>query len=358
MFDSSSAAGRVSGVIHFRAGALVFETSSGIAVELPLQGLEISEGGAGQRMYFFKHPSQPDATIYSTDRGVLKAPQLAATLESSEQVGKARRRRLGRRALLVASLLLIAGCLAGAWLLRIAAVNFAVRNIPPEWETALGRAAVQSVQGQVIDDPQADLLLEEMLRPLLAAAGDTGPPTYEFHIVDDDAINAFAAPGGIIIVNRGLLQAAERPEQVLGVVAHEMAHVTMRHGVRAMVDSMSWRLLLGLATGGTDMPVEWIDAGSKLVQLRHSRKQEQEADEVGWEHLVRAGIDPRGLAEFFEVADSQHPHDSWELLQTHPAPQSRIDGLNKRWEKLSDKGRFKPIDPEQLRKLKEELGLR
>ena len=281
---------------------------------------------------------------------------MSGTLESSDQVRQSRRRVRTRRVLLVTSLLLILGGTFGVWLLKNALVGAVVARIPAEWEQSLGRAAFESVRGNFVRDAEAAELLEALVQPLIDTVGEGAPESFTFRIARDDAVNAFAAPGGYVVINTGLLQAADRPEQVLGVVAHEIAHVTQRHGLRAMVDSLSIRILLGLVSGGTDLPRELVDNSSRLLQLRHSRKQEREADDVGWEHLLRAGIDPRGLEEFFQVVQQEHPHEPFEFLSTHPASESRIEELRDRWKEV-DAAKIKPVDPQLLTNLKKQLKL-
>lgn len=352
MFDESASAGRVSGSIRFEPGVLLFETAKGRQIALPLEGLQIEDGGGSQRMIFFKHPDHENA-VFTSDKRILKAPQLNTAGSDSNDVTRVRRRIFNRRALLTASLLLIGGGVFGVWLLKNVMVSVVVRNVPLEWEQALGKAAMASASPTLIEDAEAEQMLEKMLAPLLETAPPDAPP-FEFHISRDDTINAFAAPGGYVVINSGLIEKAERPEQILGVVAHEMAHVTQRHGVRGIVDSMSIRLLLAITTGGTDMPAEWVDGGSRLLQLKHSRKQESEADEVGWKHLERAGIDPSGLEEFFRLVQNEHSHLSVELLSTHPAPASRIERLQQRSQAAAP---VAPVSPELLLNLKEHLGL-
>ena len=196
--------------------------------------------------------------------------------------------------------------------------------------------------------------LERRIR--VAAIGDARYP-FRFHIARDPSINAFALPGGNIVVHTGLLSASDRPEEVLGVLGHEIAHVTRRHGIRRVADSLSTRILIGVLLGGTDIPAGWIDAGTGLITLSYSRDQESEADDVGWDYLVAANIDPRGLKEFF---DKLHDHGGLtppELLSTHPAPDNRSSILAARWQQVHDKDRFRPVDPAAFLELKKRLGL-
>lgn len=357
MFDPESPAGRVSGTIRIAAGILVFETEGGKRLELPLSEVELTDGGTAHRKIFFKHPRHPDHGVFTSERAILKDPQLSATLDTRDRSGDVRRRMRRRRVALWVSLLVLVGLGVGLWVAKNAAVEYVVRRVPAEWEADLGRAAVAGVAAEELHDPESLEMLRQLLAPLLETvrADDPHHFAFEFHIVDDETVNAFAAPGGQIVIYTGLLRKAERPEQLAGVVAHELAHVTRRHGVRAIVHSLGLRILLGVVFSGTDVPSQLVDRGSQLLQLKHSRSQELDADEVGWQYLVSSGIDPRGMEEFFALVSE---HDSIEraltLISTHPAPQSRIDELRRRREELGGR-EFQPLDEDLWRRLRERV---
>jgi predicted Zn-dependent protease len=146
---------------------------------------------------------------------------------------------------------------------------------------------------------------------------------FQFRIADDPTINAFALPGGFITVNIGLLNKAGSGEEIAGVLAHEIAHVTLRHGTHRVLRQLGTATLLAVVFGGTDIeaPVSLLGG---LLNTAYDRDQEAHADEVGLETLRRAGLDPKGMARFFERVASESSLSALpEVLSTHPDPGNR-----------------------------------
>ncbi len=194
-------------------------------------------------------------------------------------------------------------------------------------DRAIGASAAQQLTlgGGECPNPAARAYVEELARPLLDAAGEL-PFEFEFRVADDPAVNAFALPGGYVTVNRGLLEAAETGEEVAGVLAHEIQHALLRHGTRRVLRRFGGRALLWLATGGSDVHV-FAQSVGYLTELDYDRVQESEADREGLELLVRAGVDPRGLATFFERLRAMGGSALPELLSTHPDPGNRAEAV-------------------------------
>lgn len=192
--------------------------------------------------------------------------------------------------------------------------------VPVSVDQKLGLLAETSLGVRDCPNPAAKRYVEELARPLLDAAGPL-PFTFQFRAVDDSAVNAFALPGGFVIVNRGLLEAAETGEEVAGVLGHEIQHALLRHGTRRIVREMGGSIALSLLLGGSDLQ-RYAEAASNLTGLKYGRAEESEADRQGVALLLRASIDPAGLARFFERLsnDSLAPP---ELLSTHPDPGNR-----------------------------------
>jgi predicted Zn-dependent protease len=162
----------------------------------------------------------------------------------------------------------------------------------------------------------------------LAATTD-GKYAFNVYVANDEVLNAFAAPGGHVVIFRGILEEAEKPEEVAGVLAHEMAHVTEGHPRRGMVQALGYGVFR-LITPGDD------NIGAELVKSafanRYSRDDELEADRTGVGMLNAAGIDSRGLTVFFDrlSAKGQEIPGALEFLSTHPSGETRkaeLDGL-------------------------------
>jgi predicted Zn-dependent protease len=209
-------------------------------------------------------------------------------------------------------------------------------------EAQLGRSVVAQLRsaGAIMDDP----LLTEYIQGVgarLAGHASDGDQDFNFFIVDDSAINAFALPGGYIGVNAGLLLTSESESELAGVLAHEVAHVTQRHIARSIYDSqrssmlniatMLAAILLGAAAdiggGATTGLITAAQAATIQRQINFTRANEHEADRVGMETLSSAGFDPTGMSSFFEKLSRRYGNSRLQvpaILQTHPVTTARI----------------------------------
>jgi predicted Zn-dependent protease len=208
-------------------------------------------------------------------------------------------------------------------------------------EAQIGRGVMLQLRnaGVVIDDT----FLSENLSTL-GSQLDTHETNVEFNfdffIVKDDRINAFALPGGYIGVNSGLVLASETESELAGVLAHEISHVTQRHIARAAYDNqrssivslaaMLAALVLGAASDmSSDAMTGVISASQALAaqrQINFTRSNEHEADRVGIELLSGAGFNPYGMSSFFEKLGRRYGSSQAvpELLQTHPVTSDRV----------------------------------
>ncbi|MEO1246613.1 MAG: M48 family metallopeptidase [Pseudomonadota bacterium] len=160
---------------------------------------------------------------------------------------------------------------------------------------------------------------------------------WEMAIFDEDAINAFAMPGGKIGVFKGILKAAQDQDQLAAVIGHEIAHVTARHSAerasRAVTTGVGIQVaavLLGAGhSGATYTAYEALNAGAQLgIMLPFNRGQESEADVVGLEYMARAGFDPRASVPLWQNMSKESGSAAPpEFLSTHPSSSTRIDQL-------------------------------
>ncbi|MEO5830805.1 MAG: M48 family metalloprotease [Rhodanobacter sp.] len=199
----------------------------------------------------------------------------------------------------------------------------------------------------VVDDP----LLDDFINDLgyrLVASSDKPKEHFSFLIVKDPEINAFAAPGGYIAVNSGLLTITRDESELAGVIAHEIGHITQNHLQRAFEDSkkdaplMALVLLGAIASGASshsgDAPMAVLAGGQGLIaqkSINFTRKDEVEADRVGIQTLAKAGFDPNAMAGFFQrmqdaMSAGAGGEDVPALLQTHPVTTSRISDAKAR----------------------------
>ena len=144
--------------------------------------------------------------------------------------------------------------------------------------------------------------------------------SFEVHVLDLDIPNAFALPGGQIVLFRGLIDAAGSPDEVAGILAHEMGHVTERHGTQRLVESLGLAFFFGVLLG--DLSGGAIGtAGTAFISLGFSREAEAEADRVALALLESGGMGAGGLADFFARLESKQGKlaGAFELLSSHPS---------------------------------------
>jgi predicted Zn-dependent protease len=161
---------------------------------------------------------------------------------------------------------------------------------------------------------------------------------FDIHISPSPDINAFALPGGIVVMNEGLLRKAESIEEVAGVLAHEMAHVERRHTFKSLANRIGYLggLVLLSTIIGADAAIV-IAKGADLVSLKHSRDDEREADAQGMYFLNNAKVDGKGMISFFKkLHDTETTsmggagatiNRSLQFLNTHPLSSERVERL-------------------------------
>jgi predicted Zn-dependent protease len=226
--------------------------------------------------------------------------------------------------------------------------------VSPQQEHQLGRAWLSLLRGQVkqLNDPQLKDFVETSVYRL-SETSQLNDRRLEFILIDSKELNAFAAPGGIVGVNGGLFFNAQTEGEYIGVLAHELAHLSQRHfarGVEAqqrMQLPMMAALLAGIviaASGAGDAGIAAI-AGSQAAaiqeQRRFSRQNEQEADRIGIINMEKAGYDPRNMPTMFERLMRQYRFDARppEFLLTHPVSESRIADTRNRAEQAAKGGK-------------------
>ncbi len=199
----------------------------------------------------------------------------------------------------------------------------------------LGRSVYRKLLsvGLVETNPLLDRYINDLGFRLLAGI-DNRVRDYRFFIVREDAVNAFAVPGGYIGVNRGLIAQARTQHQLASVMAHEIAHVELRHGLDSMekASEVNTKTILaaiaGLVIGGPAGSAVLYGgiAGGQQAMVNFTRENEYEADRIGIELMGNAQFDPQGMAEFFAIMGklSGSSGAGIEYLRTHPLSNNRV----------------------------------
>jgi predicted Zn-dependent protease len=204
----------------------------------------------------------------------------------------------------------------------------------PQQDVEVGRQSAQQILAEtpMLEDPQIEGYIKQLGAKLASkAAGERFP--YQFRVVATREVNAFALPGGFLFVNAGAIAAARNEGELAGVMAHEIAHVALRHGTNQATKAQLARAglgILGSIAGSGENPdlgqaVGAIGGlGANMLFLKYGRTAEKEADLEGARILVEAGYDPRDMANFFKTLQDQGGQRVPEMLSDHPDPGNRV----------------------------------
>ena len=202
--------------------------------------------------------------------------------------------------------------------------------IPVTWEQQLGQFIANEIAPP--ESQCQDLQLEKALETIsntLSQPLQSNPYRFTITVVDKPTFNALAAPGGNILVFRGLLKETDTPEELAGVLAHEMQHILLRHGMRMLVQQISMAFVVAALSGDASGIMTFgLQAAHTLQSLSYSRGAEEQADEQGLHLLLRANIDPKGMIAFFDnLKDKHQPGLLPQYLSTHPSADERMSRL-------------------------------
>jgi Zn-dependent protease with chaperone function len=204
-----------------------------------------------------------------------------------------------------------------------------------------GRQAAAEVEQKlpILRDPEVQSYVERVGQRLVSSIPQEFQHPefrYFFKVINAREINAFALPGGPMYINRGMIEAARTEGEMAGVMAHELAHVALRHGTAQATKAQKYSTLAGIGAiagaiiGG--VPGAIVGQGSQVAVgtyfLKFSREYETEADILGAQIMAQAGYDPRDLANMFRTIQSQGGSGGPEFLSSHPNPSNRYERIN------------------------------
>ena len=208
-----------------------------------------------------------------------------------------------------------------------------------EQDVQLGKESAAEVEKKmkVVDNPELQSYISTVGKKLTSSA-DAGDFPYSFKVVVDKSINAFALPGGPMYIHTGLIAAADNESQMVGVMAHEVSHVALRHGTNQASKQQMLQLPAMLAsqaagTGGMlgTLSQLGINLGANSVLLKFSRGAETEADLLGTRLMHAAGYNPAELANFFRKLEAEGGNQNKLVemfMASHPNPGNRVQAVH------------------------------
>jgi len=325
-------------------------SGDGVDRAVPASALSLAAGGWRRDAIVLAWQEDGRTWAVTVDDARLGAELLAAlpsrfAADAARLARQARRQRRGQRlALAVVALVVLLPLAAGVtlYLLRDRILDAVTRRLPLTLDARLGELARRQVagSGQLIQEGPAVEAVRRIGARLVAQA-PAQPFEFRFELLRDRAVNAFAAPGGLVVVHAGLLAEARSADELAGVLAHEVTHVLERHSLRQLLFELglttSARLLLGLPDGVADAVAS---AAVNLGALRFSRDQERAADRGGVELLARARLPATGLESFFERL-ARREGTIPAMVSTHPPSAERAAALRRL---IEERGAW-PVEP-------------
>lgn len=233
-----------------------------------------------------------------------------------------RRRHRSRRLAVIGTLL--AGCLLVGFIAFPLFSGLVAPLVPESVVVAVGAEMIKDTasKGSFCVAPEGRAALERVAQRLADQAGDR---QLKIYVSDQEILNAFAAPGGHIVLYQPIIAQASSADEVAGVLAHEIGHVVARHPTQALVEAVGYRIFSAMTPG--DPQTEQV--AQALLTNHYSRSHELEADRLGVEMLNAAGMDSRGLFSFFDrIKESgDDVPGAVQFMSTHPSGETRRENL-------------------------------
>ena len=313
------------------SGLEISLTETGRTFRWPLAGVRQTQGFYEGEQVRLEHGGEISDALLIADVAFLTALRAAAPDVAPAFHDPRRRRFFAAAGVLAAIATLAVAAALYAWGIPGLA-DVAASRVPVAWEVAIGEAAVPELApaGKRCQDPERERRIDEITAVLLRTVPQARYP-FRVTVVDHPMVNAFATPGGFIVVFRGLLDRTDNAEELAGVLAHEIQHVLHRDATRAILRQASTSLLVAALVGDVSGVMAFgVQSARTLGDFHHSRDAERAADRDGLAMLQAASIDPAGMLAFFrtmERLEGTQPAIA-QYLSTHPASSDRLQALS------------------------------
>lgn len=304
--------------------ALHIHMPEGDTLSWPIDGLRQTQGGLSTQEVRFEFGDEPRVLVVHDPAF---ADFLRATYPAVRRVVRRRWQATHVAAWSIGAV--AAATLLYMWGAPLASTRIA-ESLPPSLEVAMGDevAAGLTAADRVCGDSASLAALDVVLHRLLVPLGET-PYRFRIVVLRDSVVNAFAAPGGFIAVNSGLLAATRTPEEFAGVLAHEIAHVTLRHSTRAIIREVPLRLAVSALLGESGANT-LAGFASSMGALTYRRADEAEADSAGMALLLAARVNPSGMVSFMRTLNARDGETPAFVtyLSSHPQTADRLAKLD------------------------------
>lgn len=325
-------AARHRAVIRLLRTGLEVNTENGATTSWPYGETRQTQGSyAGQEIRLERGGEYPEVLLIGDPAFLTSLHRLAPEIAGQFHDPDRRGARVGLTAL---AALAVIGLTAALYVWGIPGLAAVVAPyVPTSWEARLGRTVSEHLAppNRRCVEATGMQAIRDITETLLAPAQNS-PYTFRVIVANNPSVNALAAPGGYVVVFRGLLEATQSAEELAGVLAHEFQHILLRHSTRALLRYASTGLLVAAVTGDVSGAMAFGVEGARLLgELRYSRQDEEEADREGLRMLVDAGVDPAGMIAFFETLEHRQGAAPTlpAYLSSHPTTESRIQRLRR-----------------------------
>lgn len=341
VFGPGDLGAKQSGTVTVSGDGLTVVPRNGPRICIGFSGLDLSLGGYDDLTIVIvgKDSQGYEVALHIRDHGFYDVLNLSAPGDLRSMLDKIRVEETTTRAAWRTRAAALGITLFCLYFFFVWIAGLAVGFVSPEYESSLGASIAESLKsrGHVVFSGAGFEKVQRVWERVSKGITDS-PYKFNVTLVDTAEINALAAPGGHIVVFTGLLEKTQSPEELAGILAHEVAHCLKRHGLKRIAKSLSVGALVTILIGdpgGIGRVVR--DFGANMISLSYSRSDEREADQQAVEILVKAGIDPSKFPEFFRRMGTESIDSGLlSVISSHPSYSERYSNIQGQLQKYAE----------------------
>jgi Zn-dependent protease with chaperone function len=307
--------------IHFQHRTVkIYNYQRAVIVEKGINQLHIEE--TANQLYIYMDSMRSSFVVLPPHHALMEPIKLAFSSSDSSWFNTFIRQKWSML------LIILAGLTGIFYLLAILVLPALIlRLVTAEHEALLGKEIFESS----ISPKEIDSVGTKHLQQFADAMNLSKTYRLKTYLVQNPDINAYAMPGGYIVVNTGLLRKMQTYEELAALLGHEVTHINERHTLKSMVSTLSIGLIVGILTGDVNGSATiLLHNAEKLRQLSFSRSLEEEADEKGFEIMIRNKINPQGMIHLMEMLKKEEAISLPRFLSSHPLTEDRIKNARER----------------------------